>query len=148
MRAGGLARGDASQEPAGDQFRAAVVVGHVERVEARAGVFEHGRRSRLRVEELAAALHVGDLPEAADNARDVESRRKRDAIGRVGHRRPLKLRRRGAAMASAIFAFSALTSSVLISPTVVTLPSVIFHKRNGPVMSPYWSNETGPMTPS
>ena len=147
MRAGGFARGDAGQEPAGDQLCAAVVVGHVERVEARTGVFEHGRRSRLRVEELAAALHVGDLPEAADNAGDVESRRKRDAIGRVGHRRPLKLRRRGR-YGLAIFAFSALTSSVLISPTVVTLPSVIFHKRNGPVMSPYWSNETGPMTPS
>ena len=80
--------------------------------------------------------------------RDVESGRKRDAIGRVGHRRPLKLEEARGRYGLAIFAFSALTSSVLISPTVVTLPSVIFHKRNGPVMSPYWSNETGPMTPS
>jgi hypothetical protein len=36
-----------------------------------------------------------------------------------------------------IFAFSALTSSVVISPTVITLPSVIFQSPNGPVMSPY-----------
>jgi anti-sigma-K factor RskA len=34
------------------------------------------------------------------------------------------------------------------SPTVVTSPLVIFHRRNGPVMSPYWSKLTGPMTPS
>ena len=48
----------------------------------------------------------------------------------------------------AILAISALTSSVLISPVVVTLPSTIFQSRNGPVMSPYLSNETGPITPS
>lgn len=29
------------------------------------------------------------------------------------------------------------TSSALISPTVSTLPSLTFHRRNGPVMSPY-----------
>ena len=40
------------------------------------------------------------------------------------------------------------TSSALISPTVVTSPSLIRHSRNGPVMSPYWSKLTGPMTPS
>ena len=43
MRAGSFAPGDASQKPSRDQFRAAVVVGHVEGVEARSGVFEHGR---------------------------------------------------------------------------------------------------------
>ncbi len=48
----------------------------------------------------------------------------------------------------AIFAISAFTSAVLISPVVATLPSVIFHRRNGPVMSPYLSNATGPITPS
>ncbi len=42
----------------------------------------------------------------------------------------------------------ALTSAVLISPVVVTLPSMIFHSRNGPVMSPDWSKATGPITPS
>jgi hypothetical protein len=35
-----------------------------------------------------------------------------------------------------IFALIAFTSSVDISPSVVTLPSTIFHRRNGPVMSP------------
>ena len=40
------------------------------------------------------------------------------------------------------------TSSALISPTVVTSPSLIRHRRNGPVMSPYWSKEIGPITPS
>ena len=150
MRAGGFARGDASQEPSGDQFRAAVVVGHVERVEARSGVFEHAPskpppgRASLPSRSMSATCQ-----RPVTMRRDVESGRKRDAIGRVGHRRPSKLeRRRRPRYCLAIFAFSALTSSVLISPTVVTLPSVIFHKRNGPVMSPYWSNETGPMTPS
>jgi hypothetical protein len=40
------------------------------------------------------------------------------------------------------------TSSALISPTVVTSPFWIRQSRNGPVMSPYWSNDTGPITPS
>ena len=40
------------------------------------------------------------------------------------------------------------TSSALISPTVVTSPSLIRHRRKGPVMSPYWSNAIGPITPS
>ena len=46
------------------------------------------------------------------------------------------------------FACSALTSSVVISPSVVTLPSMIFQSRKGPVISPNLSKETGPMTPS
>ena len=33
-------------------------------------------------------------------------------------------------------------------PMVVTAPSLIFHRRNGPVISPYLSKETGPITPS
>ena len=90
MRACSLAPGDASQKPSRDQFRAAVVVGHVEGIEARSGVFEHCRRSRLPVERRAVALHIGDLPEAGHNAADLESGRKRDTIRRVGHRRPYK----------------------------------------------------------
>ena len=57
-------------------------------------------------------------------------------------RRRMRLRAGGACVrtfSAPIFALMALTSSVVISPTVVTLPSVIFHRRNGPVMSPYLS---------
>ena len=46
------------------------------------------------------------------------------------------------------FAFTALTSSTLISPTVVTSPFWIRHLRNGPVMSPFGSNDTAPITPT
>ena len=99
MGAGGFAPRDAGQEPSRDQFRAAVMVGHVESVEARSGVFEQSRRSRLPVELIAIALHIGDLPEAGDNAAQIESRRKRDAIRRVGHRGPELERRGPAAMA-------------------------------------------------
>ncbi len=88
MRAGRLAAGEAGQEPSRDQLRAAVMVSHIESVEAHAGIFEHRRGSRLGVKRLAVALHVSDLPEPGYDAANVEFRRERDAIGRVGHGRP------------------------------------------------------------
>jgi len=58
-------------------------------------------------------------------------------------------RRRPAAEAYCFsFALTASTSAVDISPTVVISPFWMRHRRKGPVMSPYSSNCTGPMTPS
>ncbi len=115
----------ARDRPAGDQLGAAVVIRHVERVEAAPRIGEQRRGRGFAVEFAAVALHVGDLPQADDDARDFEIGRERRA-GRLLHRR--------AYLPS--FALTALTSSVDISPVVVTLPSLIFHNRNGPVMSP------------
>ena len=72
----------------------------------------------------------------------------------TGTHRPMSRRSRGDGGARRrhawpqSLAFSAATSSAEISPVVVTLPSLIFHSRNGPEMSPYLSKLTGPMTPS
>ena len=44
--------------------------------------------------------------------------------------------------------FTAATSAGDMVPVVSTCPQVIFHGRNGPVMSPCWSKTTGPTTPS
>ena len=112
------------------------MVRHVETVEAGRRIGGERVGAAFGVERRAAALLVGDLPEAGEDARDREVGRERD---------PRERRRRHFVPS---FAFKALTSSVLISPVVVTLPSVIFHRRNGPVMSPYWSKLTGPITPS
>ena len=136
-RAPAPGRALARQEPAGDQFGRAIMVGHVERVEAVADIGGKVVRRLFRVERRAPALHVGDLPQAGDDSADREAGRE---LG------PLRTRHGG--HQPPIFALRALTSSVDISPTVVTLPSVIFHRRNGPVMSPYLSKATGPMTPS
>ncbi len=139
MKARGRARSSAAyrdSKPARDDFGAAVVVRHVEAVEAGRRIGGERVGAAFGVERRAAALLVGDLPEAGEDARNREVGRERD---------PRERRRRHFVPS---FAFRALTSSVLISPVVVTLPSVIFHKRNGPVMSPYWSKLTGPITPS
>ena len=76
--------GRALHRPAGDEFRAAIVIGHVEGVEAALGIGQQGRRRRLAVQLAAAALHVGDLPEAGEEAGDREIGGKVYA-GRVGH---------------------------------------------------------------
>ena len=69
---------------AGDVLRAAVVVGHVEAVEAGRGIVGHGGGGGIEVEAAAVALHVGDLPEAGDDAADVETGGEGDAF-RNGH---------------------------------------------------------------
>ena len=46
------------------------------------------------------------------------------------------------------FALIAFMSTVDISPTGVTSPFWMRHRPKGPLMSPYSSNCTGPMTPS
>src|SRR5215207_2933592 len=124
------------QEPPGDDLSAPVVVGHVERVEPVLRIGGKMGGAHLRVERPSAPLHVGDLPEPGHDATDGQAGRKLGPVGaqgRLAHPQP------------PILALSALTSSVDISPTVVTLPSVIFQSRNGPVMSPYLSKVTGPM---
>ncbi len=100
------------------------MVRHIEAVEARRRISGERIGAAVEVERRAAPLLVGDLPEPGQNARNREVRCQRDA----------RERRRRHFVPS--FAFRVFTSSVLISPVVVTLPSVIFQRRNGPVMSP------------
>ena len=75
----------ARQKPAGDQFRAAVVIGHVERVEAglRIGLERVG--AKLGVERRAVLLEIRNLPEAADQAADGEPVAKDDAVRSFRH---------------------------------------------------------------
>src|SRR5277367_3719739 len=85
-RARRLACGDALEKPARDDFRAAVVIGHVESIEARAGVFEHRARGDLR-NERSRALLVRDLPKPGDDAADLEAGGEHSAFG-CQHRCP------------------------------------------------------------
>ena len=81
------AGGEHAVEMPGDDLGAAVVVGHVEGVEAGRGIGRQLRRGALRVERLAVAFHVCDLPQAGDHAADGEPRRELDALwcGNVRH---------------------------------------------------------------
>jgi hypothetical protein len=80
-------RAEPLQEAARDELRAAVMVGHVEAVEARSRIFRHGRGSGIPVEQRAAAFHVGHLPEAGDDPADLEARCKGGTVGACdGHR--------------------------------------------------------------
>ena len=112
MRAGSFARGDASQKPSRDQFRAAVVVGHVEGVEARSGV------SSMAVEAASGSSGSPSRSMSATCQRPVTMRlMSSPAQARCDQaRRPSPAFRsssgRGGCNCSAIFAFSALTSSV------------------------------------
>jgi hypothetical protein len=74
----------ARQQLAGDDFGRAVVVGHVEGVEAGRRVVGHRRRALHGVEQRAATLHVGHLPQAGDDARDLQARREQRAFGARG----------------------------------------------------------------
>ncbi len=122
-----------------DDLGRTVVVGHVEGVEAGGGVPGHRAAGGDGVEQRAAALLIGHLPQAGDDARDLE------AGGELDARRP-----RGGddAHRGGSLACTACTSSVLIWPTVVTSPLTSLHRRNGPTMSPFLSNSTAPITPT
>ena len=74
----------AREQPAGDQLGAAVVVGHVEGVEAVRGIGLRAHRRPLGVERRAVLLDVGDLPEAADQPARSQARRE----GRCGQACP------------------------------------------------------------
>ena len=62
---------------------AAVVVGHVEAVEAGLGIVGQWPPRPVGIEGAAVALHVGDLPQAGDDAADLEIGRQPDT-GREG----------------------------------------------------------------
>ena len=73
------------QEAPRDEFGAAVMIGHVEAVEARPGIVQQGGRRGLRIERTRRALLIGDLPEAGDDAADFEAGSQEGARG-SGHR--------------------------------------------------------------
>ena len=109
------------------------MIGHVEGVEAGGRIVGQRSRTLLRVERTAVAFHVGHLPQAGDDARDLQSRRELRALwaAHFGN-----------------FAWTAITSSIDIWPTVTTSPLVMRQVRKGPTMSPFLSNCTAPMTPT
>ncbi len=88
-RAARAGRRRARQKAAGDQLGAAVMVGHVEGVETGARVVEHGRGRRLDVERPGRALLVGHLPQAGDDAADLQIRGEADARRHGPHPGPL-----------------------------------------------------------
>ena len=58
-------------EQTGDLFGGAVVVGHIEGGESCFGVSLHGAGGVVEVEGPVAPLHIGDLPEAGQDAGDL-----------------------------------------------------------------------------
>ena len=81
------------EQRAGDDFGRAVVVGHVEAVEAGRGVVGQCGGALLRVERAAVTLHVGHLPQAGDQARDLQARRQQRARCWAAHFGNLRLHR-------------------------------------------------------
>ena len=73
VKATGRRTRGAPQQPAGDDLGTAIVVGHVEAVEAVRRIGLEVVRCQVGVEGGAVLLHVGHLPEAADEAADVEA---------------------------------------------------------------------------
>ena len=70
----------------------AVVVGHVERREPGLHVRRHGSGRGVEVEHASVTLHVGDLPQAGDHARDRQAGRKSHTLrGQQGHLDHLQL---------------------------------------------------------
>src|SRR6266481_8644815 len=61
------------EEASRDDLGAAVMVGHVETVEACPGVIGHGCSGTRGIEGLAASLHIGDLPQPGNDAADLEA---------------------------------------------------------------------------
>ena len=73
------------QQPSGHQLGAAVVIGHVEGVEAGIGIGAERVGRPVEVERRAVLLHVGDLPETRQDAADGEVRGELEALGLPGH---------------------------------------------------------------
>ena len=130
------------QQRAGDDFGRAVVVRHVKGVKTLLRVRGQLGRSAHRVQQGSAPLHVCHLPQAGDDARNLQARRKQRA------RRAQAARARASSQAHFILAWMACTSSEDICPTVTTSPLAIFQVRKGPAISPFLSNCTGPITPT
>ena len=79
-RSGERAVGQAGAQVAGEEFGAAVVIGHVEAVEAVGEIGGECFGALVRVDRAGGALDVGDLPQAGDDARDVQAGGERDAV--------------------------------------------------------------------
>src|SRR5258705_11631789 len=76
---GRLSGSGAGQIPADEDLGAAVVVRHVECVEPRIGVLAERLAGGVRIERLAVALHVRDLPQAGEYPRHLEPGAELDA---------------------------------------------------------------------
>ncbi len=70
----------AGEHTAGDDLGAAVVIGHVERIEACFGISLQRVGAAFGIDRLARFLDVGDLPQAADEPADRQAVCKRDAV--------------------------------------------------------------------
>src|SRR5579863_10035706 len=60
------------EQPAGDQFGATIVVGHVERIEALPRVRFERVRGLFGVERRAVLFEIGNLPETADKSARIQ----------------------------------------------------------------------------
>ena len=70
-----------SEQPAGDLLGTAVVVGHVEGVEARVGIGAQGLGGTVEIQRPTVALHVRDLPQPGHDAADLEAGGELAALG-------------------------------------------------------------------
>ena len=93
MRGRHLAAAPKGVEPAGNVFCTAIVVGHVEGVEACLGIDRQLSRQSVEIEFPPILLHVGDLPEAGDQTADLEAGSKQDPGGLLLHGEVLAKRR-------------------------------------------------------
>ena len=72
--------GPARHQFACDQFGAAVVIGHVETVEAALGVVSKRTRRHRAIELRPASLHVGNLPQTGEQSRQLQTRGQFDTV--------------------------------------------------------------------
>ena len=70
-------------EEARDHLGRPVVIGHVESREPGVDVGPHRRRRAIEIERPPVALHVGELPEPGEDARDGQIGRQVDVVQRV-----------------------------------------------------------------
>src|SRR5207237_7545744 len=82
--------GEGCVEQARDVFGTAIVVGHVEAVEARLRIVGHVGRRLAEVDPAAVLLHIGDLPKTGYDAADFKPWRELDAVGTTAHACPVE----------------------------------------------------------
>ena len=73
------------QQTAHNVFGAAVMVGHVERVEPGGSVVGKRCGRLVGVQQLSAALHIGNLPQTRQQTRDLKAGRDFDARRNLCH---------------------------------------------------------------
>ena len=64
-----------SPEQAGNHLRRSIMIGHIKCGEPRLDIGRHRRRRRLQVQLAAVPLHIRDLPQSREHARDAQARR-------------------------------------------------------------------------